>query len=170
MSRALTIFDLDGTLIEGHVDRPDPNGPFVQVLDFHDVRVLPGRRETLAFLLEHGEQIAIATNKAGVAFGHQTILDCSRKRAAVLHDLGLPITTRWYEAYGHPRADIPQYRFDDFDRKPNPGMLLKACLHAGVAPHQALMVGDMEADEGAACAAGTRFVWAAEYWEEGPFA
>lgn len=162
---SLHIFDLDGTLIEGHVERPDPKGPFVQVRPFLDVVVRPNVREVLDAIRAEGVQIAIATNKAGVGFGHHTIRDCATKRAAVLHDLGLPVATRWYEAYGHPRADLPQYRFDDFMRKPNPGMLLQACIDARVEPADATMIGDMDADALAAERAGCDFVWEEDYFD-----
>ncbi len=50
----MTIFDVDGTLIEGYMDRADK--------DFAIVKVLPGRRGKLDELLASGVKVAIATN------------------------------------------------------------------------------------------------------------
>ncbi|HEX7957193.1 MAG TPA: HAD hydrolase-like protein, partial [Pyrinomonadaceae bacterium] len=49
-------------------------------------------------------------------------------------------------------------------RKPRPGMLLALMRRFRVAPGETLFVGDMDKDEGAALAAGTRFMWAHEFF------
>lgn len=165
MRRRLTIFDLDGTLIEGHVDRPDPDGPFVQRLDFLDVRPLPGRAAEIAQLLDNGGEVAIATNKAGVGFGHHTVEDCRRKEELVRDALGFRGRgVSWHECYYHPDARFETYRRDSFFRKPRPGMLVAAMLAHCAGPRETLMVGDMEADRGAAEAAGCNFAWAQDYF------
>lgn len=49
-------------------------------------------------------------------------------------------------------------------RKPAPLMLFAAMAQAGCLPVDSLMVGDSADDEGAALAAGVRFVWAHEFF------
>jgi D-glycero-D-manno-heptose 1,7-bisphosphate phosphatase len=49
-------------------------------------------------------------------------------------------------------------------RKPKPEMLLRLMRRFNVEPGETLFVGDMDKDEGAARAAGTRFMWAHEFF------
>jgi D-glycero-D-manno-heptose 1,7-bisphosphate phosphatase len=81
----LYLFDLDGTLISGYMDRPDR--------DFTKWGVLPGRVEYLVQLRAHEHQLGIVTNQAGVAFGHVTKADVGMKLIAVLVLLDLPLST-----------------------------------------------------------------------------
>lgn len=68
-----------------------------------------------------------------------------------LHDLGLTQTVT---------SDHPDWR------KPGPAMLEAFAHWYRVSAHDVLHVGDMEADEQAARAAGTRFQWAKEWREQ----
>jgi len=49
--------------------------------------------------------------------------------------------------------------------KPAPDMVLEACRRLGVAPAEALVIGDSRFDEGAAKAAGAPFVWFTSFAE-----
>lgn len=175
----LVAFDLDGTLIEGHVRRmgaDGESGEFEEVLPFHVVNVLPGRREKLSALLDADVKVAICTNKAGVAWGHLSVDDCRDKRAACEFEFGVgPLDWKagrwsWYEAYGHPGApdfgSPNPYAFDDPMRKPRPGMLLAAMCDLGEEPSTTLYVGDMETDREAAWRAGVPFTRADDYFKE----
>lgn len=164
----LVLFDLDGTLIEGHVTRDGDSGPFEQILPFETVNLLPGRKQVIADLLNVGMKIGICTNKAGVAFGHQTLEDCEAKRMEVARQLELldanGLRVSWLEAYDHPSATLEQYRQESFYRKPNPGMILHSlCIH-GVDPSGARFVGDMDVDEIAAERAGVSFTHADDFF------
>ena len=170
------MFDLDGTLIEGHVRREGSSGKLEEVLPFEVVNVLPGRAEKVAALLDADVKVAVCTNKAEVAWGHAKILDCRRKRAAVEDAFGvlradrLLNRWRWYEAYGY--KDAPSlggsslYSFDDPDRKPRPGMLLRAMLELEEEPRTSLFVGDRGTDQEAAQRAEVLFAWTEDYFEE----
>jgi D-glycero-D-manno-heptose 1,7-bisphosphate phosphatase len=162
--KRLAMFDLDGTLIEGHVARPDPDGPYVEVLPFAKVLPLPRRRERLAELRDEGLAIAICTNKGGVGFGHETEEECLDKAIEVLRTFELPNNVLYLQAFGHPHAKIEAYREDDPWRKPKPGMLYRAMERFGVDREDAFFVGDMEADEKAAAAAGVEFIHADVYF------
>jgi histidinol phosphatase-like enzyme len=50
-------------------------------------------------------------------------------------------------------------------RKPRPLMLQRLMHRFGTRPDETLFVGDMDKDEGAARAAGTRFMWAHKFFE-----
>lgn len=157
----LYLFDLDGTLIEGHVSRPDPKGPFVEVHPFSEVHVLPGRRAKLEALLDAGARLGICTNKAGVAFGHSTVEECREKAQLCCEKLGLVAregTVSWTECYDHPDGKIELYRVDSFYRKPAPGMILKSLIFHEVDPSRTLFVGDMDCDREAAARAGVDYM------------
>lgn len=168
MSYELYLFDLDGTLIEGHVSR-DESGEFITRHPFEEVHLLPGRKEKLALLLDRGAKIGICTNKAGVAFGHNTIAECVKKAKLCTELLGLDDAgnagrVSWTECYDHPEGKIEAYRNDSFYRKPAPGMILKSLIFHEVDPRHALFVGDLDSDTRAAQRAGVSFMHADSFF------
>lgn len=163
--KSLVMFDLDGTLIEGHVRRRDGDkGPFEQVLPFGKVIPLPKTIARLQYLRDEGLGIAVCTNKAGVAYGHITEDDCLEKALTFFRTFNLPNRVLYLQAFGHPEAPIEKYRGDDPWRKPNPGMLVRALERFKADPEDAFFVGDMEADRLAAKHAGVEFHWAEDYF------
>lgn len=159
VEKRLAMFDLDDTLIMGHVARDGDSGPFRQVLPFGRVMPLPGRIEKLRYLREEGFGIAICTNKAGVAFGHQTEDECLEKALEFFRTFDLkPHDLLYLQAFNHPSAPIEKYRGDDPWRKPNPGMLIHALERFDALPEEAFFVGDMDSDRVAALAAGVEFI------------
>jgi len=175
------MFDLDGTLIRSYMDRPDKN--------FAAVELLPGVAERWAHLRSTtGNNLAIITNQAGVAFGYNSEADVQRKLCAVgaalgygwieLHDGSAePIeldtnarkvagVLRVYVCYTHPKASIEQYRDDVLTsdrRKPSPAMIHEAYQKEGYTQF-GLFVGDSSEDEKAARNAGIAFQWAEEFF------
>jgi D-glycero-D-manno-heptose 1,7-bisphosphate phosphatase len=101
----------------------------------------------------------VASNQGGVALGYLT-----EKMAYQLIEATL------VEAIGFipPRTIIdmcvcpPQVNCEC--RKPNPGMLLRIMQALGVGSTETLFVGDLEIDHEAARRAGTRFMWAQEFF------
>lgn len=179
------LFDLDGTLIEGYMDRADK--------DFSVVNLLPNVLTKVKHLKWNtGNNIAIVTNQAGVAFGYNTEEDVQRKLCAVgaaleygwieLHDGSAePITLdtgargelgrgvlQIYVCYEHPKAKLPQYQ-ENYDaptenrRKPSPNMIREAFEIGGYTQY-CLMVGDRPEDEAAAKNAGVPFQWAKDFF------
>lgn len=57
-----------------------------------------------------------------------------------------------------------QISIDPTWRKPEPGMIIAACTHAGILTADALFVGDMGTDKAAADAAGCHFMWAWQFF------
>lgn len=155
----LILFDLDGTLITSYMDLPNR--------DYHVWQVLPGRRERLAQLRAAGHRLGIATNQAGVAFGHISEDDVRRKIAAVLRALELPADTPVEVCFGHPHARVLSYRSPDqiACRKPS-GAMLRELIAAfpQAAAEGVIYVGDRPDDVGAARDAGVTFVPAATFF------
>ena len=171
----LIIFDLDGTLVR----------PFGSDL-------LPGVAEWFDGYLNklptwNRPQIALATNQGGVGYRlHQeetgagvdtdkypTKAEADGRVFGVVDRLGLdPMLVYISYAYRFPQgywADIPiqhvlDPRWGPNWRKPNPGMLMQALADTGLAPNQALMVGDMDSDRDAAVAAGVPFQTAVQFF------
>jgi phosphoglycolate phosphatase len=98
-------------------------------------RLMPGAREAVVALKAAGRRLAVCSNKK-VAFTR-----------ALLDSLGL---ARCFDVVLGP-DDVPR-------PKPAPDMLLEALRRLGVAPGQALYVGDMDIDVQTARAAGLS-VW-----------
>ena len=98
-------------------------------------RLYPGVREGLDYLASRGYPLGCVTNKA------------ARFTLPLLRDLGV------YDAFGIVVSGdtLPV-------KKPDPGPLLYAARHFGVAPQDALMVGDSKSDVAAARAAGFQIV------------
>ena len=63
---------------------------------------------------------------------------------------------RVYFAPTHPEHGVGRYRVDSPDRKPGPGMILKARDELGLDLAASALVGDRETDIRAAIAAGVR--------------
>ncbi len=95
----------------------------------------PGVREGLGYLQSRGYPLGCVTNKA------------AQFTIPLLKDLGI------YDAFGIVVSGdtLPV-------KKPDPGPLLHAAQHFGVAPQDALMLGDSKSDVAAARAAGFQVV------------
>lgn len=139
--------DRDGTLNEevGYLCRPE------------DVVLVPGVAQALARLNALGIPVLVVTNQAGIGRGKygwaefQAVMD---RIGALLAEGGAhmdgvyaaPHHPKGLGAYGHP---------DHPDRKPNPGMLLRAAQEHGVDLSRSWMIGDklldLEAGRNAGC-------------------
>lgn len=157
----LIMFDLDGTLITSYMDLPDR--------DYHTWQVLPGRRERLAALMAAGHQLGIATNQAGVAFGHVSEAEVHARLRDVVRALGLPADTPALACFGHPNARIGRYRRAEQIRcrKPDGHMLREIMAHYPAAAAEGVIyVGDRPDDEGAARDAGALFALAEPFFHD----
>lgn len=121
-----------------------------------DFRWLPGAREAITLLNDAGYHVVVVTNQSGIARGYygeddfhcltQWMQDDLWKHCAHI-DLVL------YCPF-HEDGVIPKFTVSSFDRKPNPGMLMKAF---SVLPHSfsgSFLIGDQQTDIQAAHAAG----------------
>lgn len=149
MSVPGAFLDRDGVLIE------DSGYPH---LDEH-LRLMPGAAAAVRRLNDLGYRTVIVTNQSGVARG---LFDEERMHAfnalllKRLADEGARIDAV-YACPFHGEATVERYRHPDHpDRKPNPGMLLRAIAEHDIDPARSLMVGDQPSDMEAACRAGVQ--------------
>ncbi len=153
----LHIFDMDGTLISSYMDAPGKR--------YASWEVLPGRAEALRALREQGHWIAVATNQAGVAFGHVTESQVTRKIAAVVAALGLPVETSVAVCFAHAQAKA--YRYNNpravARRKPSGTMLREIMEETGIRD-DVTYVGDKPEDRAAARDASISFRQADDFF------
>ncbi|MDP9888583.1 D-glycero-alpha-D-manno-heptose-1,7-bisphosphate 7-phosphatase [Pseudarthrobacter enclensis] len=129
------LFDRDGTLV---VDVPYNGDP-------GKVRPMTGAKAVLDGLRADGIATGVISNQSGIARGLITAEDVARVNARVEELLG-PFDV-W--------EVCPHAEHDGCDcRKPAPGMVHSACRKLGINASEAALIGDIEADVGAAEAAG----------------
>ncbi len=153
------IFDRDGVLNRlwhepdlGTVDSPARP---------EQVRLMPGAAEAVARITSAGVPCAIASNQPGVAKGKMTARLLGQVTRTLLDRLeaeGGRIDHVFYCLH-HPDASVTRLRVDCPDRKPRPGLLLKAAAVFGAAPADCWFIGDTGTDVRAGRAAGCRTAW-----------
>lgn len=167
---SLYLFDMDTTLTETISGKTFPQ-------TVEDRKLMKGRREKLLYLHAVGKRTAIITNQGGRAwqFFEEEAMDAFLKRLVIALEMDafyVCYRDTGEKARASDKTDkaltVPEY-YNGFDRrKPGPGMLLQAMDHFGIDRQDTLMVGDREEDKLAAEAAGTSFMWAWDYFNEGP--
>lgn len=132
---AAVLLDRDGTLVHDVPYNGDPDA----------VRPVDGAREMLDGLRARGVRVGVVTNQSGVGRGLLTRAQVDAVDARVEELLG-PVGT--WQVCPHAPGDGCACR------KPAPGLVLAAASALGVAPWECAVVGDVDADVGAATAAG----------------
>ncbi|MEN5228324.1 D-glycero-alpha-D-manno-heptose-1,7-bisphosphate 7-phosphatase [Brevundimonas naejangsanensis] len=147
MKRPGAFLDRDGVLI---VDSGYPHRPDQLVL-------IPGAAEAVKRLNAAGYVTVIVTNQSGVArgmFSEETMQAFNRLLVERLAESGGRIDAV-YACPFHSKAEDERYRHPDHpDRKPNPGMLLRAAADHDLDLSRSLMIGDQPSDMEAARRAG----------------
>ena len=69
------------------------------------------------------------------------------------HEFDITITDYFFCPH-HPNEGVGKYKKNCFCRKPNPGMINKACKKYNINPNLSIMVGDSHKDKEAAFNAG----------------
>ncbi len=147
MSVPGAFLDRDGVLIEdsGYPHRDE------------DLKLIPGAAAAVRRLNAAGYLTVIVTNQSGVARG---LFDEDRMHAfnalllQRLADDGARIDAV-YACPFHADAVVERYRHPDHpDRKPNPGMILRAVAEHGIDPARSILIGDRDSDMEAARRAG----------------
>ena len=147
--RPALFLDRDGVLNEdrGYVAR------------WEDFRWIPGARETIAAFNRAGWLVIVVTNQSGVGRGYYTEAEMHALHARMAEELagaGARIDA-FYFAPHHPEAPSEAYRHPDPpDRKPNPGMILRALADWPIDRARSVLVGDKASDMQAAARAGLR--------------
>lgn len=145
--RPAVFFDRDGVLNhdEGYTHRLD------------DLRWTAGAIEAVKRVNDSGALAFVVTNQAGIAHGYYTAAEAARFHAAMAAELaqtGAHVDA-FYMCPFHPLAKIEAYLHPDHpERKPNPGMILKALAEWPIDRARCILIGDQESDLEAARRAG----------------
>lgn len=121
-----------------------------------DFEFLDGIFDLCRAAAERNMPIVVVTNQAGIGRGYYseakflTLTDWMRAR---FEEEMAPLAAVYCCPY-HPEHGIGAYRKESFDRKPNPGMLLRARDELGLDLGRSILVGDKGSDIAAAKAAG----------------
>lgn len=131
--------DRDGVLIEdsGYPHRPE------------HLKLIPGAAAAVRRMNQGGYRTVIVTNQSGVARGL-----FSEAQMNAFNDLLVArpaqdgaVIDAVYAAPFHPDAVEARYRHPDHpDRKPNPGMLLRAIAEHDLDPPRSFIIGDQKRD------------------------
>jgi D,D-heptose 1,7-bisphosphate phosphatase len=95
-----------------------------------------------------GYLIIIITNQAGIAKGKYSenqFLDLTNWMENEFMKHKIKISKTYYCPY-HKEGIIEKYKQDSYDRKPNPGMLLKAIKEFNIDSQKSIIIGDQESD------------------------
>jgi D-glycero-D-manno-heptose 1,7-bisphosphate phosphatase len=137
--RPAVFFDRDGVINrdEGYTWRAE---------DLHFIR---GAIETIRAVNDMGALAIVVSNQAGIARGFYGHEDVDRFHAAMRQALALECAhiDAFYVCAHHPDAVLADLRHPNHpDRKPNPGMILRALQEWPIDPAASLLIGDMESD------------------------
>lgn len=142
-------FDRDGVLNldRGYVGR------------WEDWTWVDGAREALAAYQASGWRLVVVTNQSGIGRGYYAETDMQALHARMIDDLadaGVTLDGVYWSPW-HPEAEEERFRHPDHpDRKPNPGMLLRAARELSLDLEASILIGDKASDMEAARRAGVR--------------
>jgi D,D-heptose 1,7-bisphosphate phosphatase len=147
-NRPAAFLDRDGVINvdHGYIHRPD------------QVEWIPGAQESVRRLKELGYRVVVVTNQAGVAYGYYDEASVAALHLWMQNELaaqGAVIDAFYYCPY-HPEAKVEKFRHAHFDRKPEPGMILRAMSDLQIDKAGSFLVGDRDTDIEAARRAGIR--------------
>ena len=119
---------------------------------------IEGAADMIRTFNDKGWWVFVVTNQSGIARGLYT-----EEQMQTLHDWmtielekhGARID-RIYHCPFHEEGTIARYTKDSYDRKPKPGMLIRAMTDFPVIKERSFLIGDKQADLDAAQAAGVR--------------
>ncbi len=137
--RPAAFLDRDGVLNvdRGYTHRPD------------ELIWIDGAREAVLRLNEAGFYVFVVTNQAGIAHGHYGESDVAAFHARMRSDLAAigAHVDAFYHCPFHPDAAVDAFRASDHpDRKPNPGMILRAMAEWPVDRRGSFLIGDRASD------------------------
>ncbi len=148
--RPAVFLDRDGTLNEevGYLHRPE------------ELVLIPGAAAAVARLNARGIPVVVVTNQSGIGrgkYGWREFADVMSRMGTLLALENARVDAVY--ASPHHELGLGDYAVADHpDRKPNPGMLLRAAEEHGLDLSRSWMVGDKALDVGAGRRAGCRTV------------
>jgi D-glycero-D-manno-heptose 1,7-bisphosphate phosphatase len=123
-----------------------------------DFEWVEGAQDVIRRFNAMGWWVFVVTNQSGIARGYYTeeqMQDLHDWMTAELAAANIHID-RIYHCPFHEEGTIPRYTRDSYDRKPKPGMLIRAMTDFPVIKDRSFLIGDKQADLEAAQAAGVR--------------
>jgi len=145
--RRAVIFDRDGVLNVDHG----------YVAEIEKLEWIPGARRAVRRCNEAGVLALVATNQSGIGRGYYDEASMHALHEQMKADLaaeGAHLDAIYWCPF-HPDAVTEALRHPDHpDRKPNPGMILRALADWSLTPADVLMIGDKTSDMQAARRAG----------------
>jgi len=150
MGATCVFLDRDNTIIDDPGYISDPGA----------VKLLPGVDLALKGLTQAGFKLVVVTNQAGIARGLLTEEDLGRIHEEMVHQLserGVTLDGIYYCPF-HPEGTVAEFTRESQDRKPQPGMLLRAASELDLDLTHSWMVGDSPRDIEAGQRAGCRTV------------
>jgi len=144
--RPAAFLDRDGVLNVDHdyVHRPE------------QVEWIPGAVECVRRLNDIGYRVVVVTNQAGVAHGYYGEDSVHALHAWMSDQLAThgAFIDAFYHCPYHPEARVEEFRHTHVDRKPGPGMILRALSELDIDKDRSFLIGDKESDIAAARGAG----------------
>lgn len=124
-----------------------------------DFEFVDGIFELCTVAEELGFKLFVITNQAGIGRGYYSETDFEELTNWMLgqfSERGVHIEHVYHCPY-HPAAGIEKYRKESFDRKPNPGMILRATDEYNLDLSESVLIGDKDSDIEAGRKAGIEF-------------
>jgi len=121
-----------------------------------DCQFIDGIFQLAKDAVEKNYDIFIITNQAGIGRGLYSEADFETFTGWMEKQFErneAPVRKTYYCPY-HPEHGVGKYKKDSFDRKPNPGMILKIAEVYGIDVKNSVLVGDKESDIEAGSRAG----------------
>ena len=113
-----------------------------------DLVFTPTAIEGIKAFNDAGYRVFVVTNQSGVARGYYTVADVERFHEA-LHERikarGAHVDCFYYCPF-HPEGTVAEYAIEHDDRKPSPGMLLRALREWPTDRTASVLIGDKETD------------------------
>ncbi len=144
--RPAVFLDRDGVLNvdHGYVHRSD------------QIDWIPGAIAAVRALNDLGYRVVVVTNQAGVAHGHYEEEAVHVLHAWMQDELAAhgAFIDAFYHCPYHPDGKVERFRLTHIDRKPGPGMILRALSDLEIDKDKSFLIGDKQSDIAAAEAAG----------------
>lgn len=130
------------------------------VYRIEDFEFMPGIFDLCTTVSQLGFRLIVITNQAGIARGYYTEADYQYLTDWMLREFRARAieVDRVYHCPYHPTAGIGKYHRESFDRKPNPGMILKAKRDFGLGLSRSVLIGDKDSDIEAGRVAGLGYL------------
>jgi len=148
-AKPIAFLDRDGVL----------NHDAGHVYKMEEFEWIHGAKDAVRHLNDAGYHVILITNQAGIAKGFYTEMDFNALTDWMTKELGKQgahLDAVYYCPY-HPDALQPEYRKVSNERKPAPGMLLRAMAEIPHHRNGTFFIGNQPSDREAAESAGVRY-------------